>query len=158
MSEKIERFDFIGSIDHAEQHSRALLERVGLWESHGKHYRNGKSKRTGEKWDQCAQLPPLEDEFENTPLSLRHVGFQQKKQNPEINGTSAEVKNNKMSWDTIGHARGSSSKMNQYYTPELHQKVREKLYRADFQLWDLLDNKNGDWISGENILRNLLNS
>ena len=158
MSEKIDRFDFIGSIDNAENHSRALLERVGLWESHGSHYRNGKSKRTAGKLDQCVQLPPLADEFVTTPLSSQHVGFQKKKQNQNVSVASAKSKNTKMSWDTIGHAQGSSTKMNEYYTPELYQKVKAKLYRADFQLWDLLDNKNGDWLSGKDILPRLLNS
>jgi len=169
MSEKIDRFDFIGSLDHVEKHSQALLERVGLWESHGKHYRNGKSKRTA-GFNPCVQLFPLQDEFESTPLSSRHVGFQKKKEYNETNNSEPESynyrntkkgknekdKKEKLSWDAIGHARGAGKKKDEYYTPELYQKVEEKLYKADYQVWNLLDNENGDWVSGKEILPHLL--
>ena len=151
MSEKIDRFDFIGSLDHIEKHSRELLERVGLWESHGKYYRNGISEHAN-RWNPCASLFPLQDEFENTTASERRVGFQiRKKDYKEKEGTNA-----KSSWDSIGHARGAGKKKDEYYTPELYQKVEEKLYRADYQVWKFLDNEEGDWVSGKDILPHLL--
>jgi hypothetical protein len=164
MSEKIDRFDFIGSLDHTEQHSRALLERVGLWESHGKYYRSGNSNRTA-KLDPCVALFPLQDEFENIPLSLRHVGFQQI-MNPILDHDDSSGKTTKkskkganetqLSWDSIGHAKGSSTRMKEYYTPELHRKVEDKLFKADYQVWKFLDNTKGDWVSGKDILPHLL--
>lgn len=164
MSEKIDRFDFIGSLDHTEQHSRALLERVGLWESYGKYYRNGNSKRTA-KWQSCVALFPLQDEFESTPLSLRHVGFQQRKHILDHNDSSGKRKKRNLKkganetqlhWDSIGHAKGASTKMKQYYTPELHRKLEDKLLKADYQVWKFLDNEKGDWVSGKDILPHLL--
>jgi hypothetical protein len=164
MSEKIDRFDFIGSLDYTEQHSRALLERVGLWESYGKSYRNGNSNRTA-KWDKCVNLFPLQDEFESIPVSLRHVGFQQRKPILDHNDSSGERNKRKLKkganetqpyWDSIGHARGASTKMKEYYTPELHRKVEDKLFKAEYQVWKFLDNENGDWVSGKDILPHLL--
>lgn len=153
MSEKIDRFDFIGSLDRAQEHSKALLEKVGLWESYGKYYRNGKSKRT-KRMDPCSQLFPLDDEFETTPQSQKQSGFQQRttKHNHERNRKGEP----KLSWDVIGHAKDSGTKMDFYYTPELHTTVKEKLYKADFQVWEFLDNENGDWVSGKDILSHLL--
>ena len=165
MSEKIDRFDFIGSLDRTERHSRALLEKVGLWESHGKHYRNGRSKRTAAKGQSCVALFPLRDEFESTPLSLRHVGFQQRKQHQQQqqhqhildhNDSSGKGNETKLHWDSIGHAKGASTKMKEYYTPELHRKVEDKLLKADYQVWKFLENENGDWIRGKDILPHLL--
>jgi hypothetical protein len=150
MSEKIDRFDFIGSIDQIEKHSRALLERVGLWESHGKYYRNDRSNRLSKLRDTCVSLFPLQDEFESTPLSSRHVGFQQIHRNHE------DESKKKKSWDSIGHATGSSSKMKEYLTPELHRKIEGELFAADYQVWEFLDNEQGDWISGKDILPHLL--
>jgi hypothetical protein len=174
LSEKIDRFDFIGSLDHIEKHSQALLEKVGLWESHGQHYRHGISERTT-KLNPCARLFPLSDEFEKTPLSLRHVGFQQRSErndadadadadadvNVNVNVTN-KINRNKggnkttLSWDAIGHARSARDKKEEYYTPELLRKVEDKLYRADFQVWNLLQKKKGDWASGKELLPSLL--
>lgn len=104
------------------------------------------------------KLFPLQDEFESTPLSSRHVGFQQTKDYNETNITSRTKgnKKDKLSWDTIGHARSAGKKKDKYFTPELYQKVEEKLYMADYQVWNLLDNENGDWVSGKDILPDLL--
>ena len=151
LSEKIDRFDFIGSLDHIEKHSQALLEKVGLWESHGQHYRRGTSERTT-ILSPCARLFPLSDEFEKTPLSLRHVGFQQRSY--RINDD--DENNTSLFWDAIGHARSAGDKKEEYYTPELLRKVEDKLYRADFQVWNLLQKKEGDWASGKELLPSLL--
>lgn len=158
MSEKIDRFDFIGSMDHAEEHTRALLETVGLWESHGKHFRNGRSRITA-RWDPCMQLFPLQDEFEETPLSSRHVGFQ--KTIPgggTIRRKTRKGAKSQLSWDAIGHARKAGEKTNEYYTPELQRKVEENLYADDYQIWNLLEQANGGWVSGKDILPHLLNN
>jgi hypothetical protein len=161
LSEKIDRFDFIGSLDHIEKHSQALLEKVGLWESHGQHYRHGTSERTT-ILNPCARLFPLSDEFEKTPLSLRHVGFQQRSYriNADVNVTKRNRNRGEnkttLFWDAIGHARSAGDKKEEYYTPELLRKVEDKLYRADFQVWDLLQKKGGDWASGKEFLPSLL--
>jgi len=166
LSEKIDRFDFIGSLDHIDQHSRALLEKVGLWESHGQHYRYGISNRTA-KANPCGKLFPLSDEFQRIPLALRQNGFQQR--SSELNNTGIDIdidtnKSNKtkggkekLSWDVIGHSRRASGKKQQYYTPEMLQKVRDKLYKEDFQVWSLLQKK-GDWVSGKELLASLINT
>jgi len=166
MSEKIDRFDFIGNLDHIDQHSRALLEKVGLWESHGQHYRYGISNRTA-KANPCGKLFPLSDEFQRIPLALRQNGFQQR--SSELNNTGIDIdidtnKSNKtkggkekLSWDVIGHSRRASGKKQQYYTPEMLQKVRDKLYKEDFQVWSLLQKK-GDWVSGKELLASLINT
>merc|ERR1712127_1001190 len=41
MSERLDRFQFIGDISNAAEQTRELLDHVGLWDSHGKHFING---------------------------------------------------------------------------------------------------------------------
>jgi len=142
MSEKIDRFDFLGTIDHVAEHSKALLEQVDLWESHGKFYRNAQSKRTS-RANGCMALFALQDELNRRPLHLQQLGFQQIKKDERIIG------------DVVGHSRGAGRRTNTYYTPELLQKVQE-LYRADYEVWNLVNKPNGDWVSGKDILPDLL--
>jgi len=170
MSEKIDRFDFLGTLDHIADHTRALLEKVNLWESHGKFYRYAKSGRTS-RFSSCITLYALQDEFDRTPPHLQHVGFQQ--QQPSLDQSLSEATGTKhasskafqrgaagedrKSWDVLGHARHASKKTDEYYNPELLRRVKD-LYREDYQIWNLVNTPNGGWVSGKDILPDVLKS
>jgi hypothetical protein len=65
----------------------------------------------------------------------RLFGFQQ---NPEV-GT--EQKDALRASDTgYGHATNSRTKMDNYYTPEMLEKVK-RLYKYDYQLWELVNDE-----------------
>eukprot|EP00536_Pseudo-nitzschia_multiseries_P005460 jgi/Psemu1/190557/e_gw1.102.22.1 len=156
ISEKIDRFDFIGTMNNIANHTKALLEKVNLWESHGKFYRYTKSERTSET-SSCVALFALQDELDRIPPHLQHVGFQQ--QQISLNQNHIESNNatgeEQKSWDVLGHARHASKKTDKYYTPELLQRVQD-LYWADYQVWNLVNKPSGDWGSGTEILPELL--
>ena len=133
LSENIQDFDYIGTLDNAAYHTKALLDSVGLWETHGKHYRV--SKPGWKKGNLAMTFPP-------SPLLPNEtaVGFQQ-----EESGM-----------DTFKHNKDSHSKIDEYYTPELMKKVKE-LYWMDFQLWDALQvSKKQGLVHGKDIAK-LLN-
>ena len=111
--------DYIGTVDRAARHTKAILQQVGMWESFGAHYRV--SERGKIKGRLTCTWPP-------EPLKPGEVavGFQQ-----QIS------EDGKGGMDTQGHSTGSRSKLDQYYTPELLAKVK-KLYWMDFALWDAL--------------------
>lgn len=100
---------FVGSLDRVAEHTRAILEHVGLWDSHGRHYRLTSSKVRKPR----RILPPDVSKVEAT-------GFQQ--------GQAARPD---------FHNTGSQTKIDKYFTPELLSRVR-KLYWMDYALWDAL--------------------
>jgi len=113
LSENMKQFDYIGSLDNAAFHTKALLQQVDMWDSYGKHYRVSEKGET--KGTAAATWPP-------PPLQPgeKAEGFQQQ-------GTN----------DNDKHNRNSRNKLDKYYTPELMKKVRE-IYWMDFALWDAL--------------------
>ena len=120
LSERLDRFQYVGNIDHVADQTRELLESVGLWESHGKRFINGGVK----KWHMCS--------IKSHPLNeTLHIGFQQKD----------EIRNSLASNTAYGHSKGSKNKMDEYYTPELLKKVREELYANDYKVYQLLKEK-----------------
>lgn len=126
LSERLDRFQFVGDIQNIADQSRELLQSVGLWESHGRHFVNEGTKSGN--W--CRIKPSLHN---NVTLmdSSTHVGFQQLRKTQRKH-TKAIV---------FDHPKGSKSKMDEYYTPELLKKVREELYANDFKLWKLVSGK-----------------
>eukprot|EP00581_Thalassiosira_minuscula_P009972 CAMPEP_0183710196 /NCGR_PEP_ID=MMETSP0737-20130205/5998_1 /TAXON_ID=385413 /ORGANISM="Thalassiosira miniscula, Strain CCMP1093" /LENGTH=490 /DNA_ID=CAMNT_0025938421 /DNA_START=68 /DNA_END=1540 /DNA_ORIENTATION=+ len=128
MSERIDRFQFIGDIHNAADQTRELLDHVGLWESHGKYFIHGGRNMGSNPWCHYASHP-----YNHT--TTRHLGFQQKD----------EVKNASAAKVAYKHATGSKSKLEEYYTPELLEKVHE-FYADDFKLWKLVG-ANGDRLS-----------
>jgi len=63
MAQLLPHLDYVGGLDRVAEHSRRILDHVGLWESHGRHYRVGQSKGP-------IQNPP-------PPLEEPTAGFQQ---------------------------------------------------------------------------------
>lgn len=113
LSENVPDFDYIGSLDKAAFHTKAMLQQVGLWETHGKHYRV--SEKGQKKGNAAMTWPPTLLNNESSVV----VGFQQEET------------------DTFQHNQHSHNKLEEYYTPALMKKVRE-LYWMDFKLWDAL--------------------
>ena len=135
LSERLDRFQFIGDLHSAADHTRELLERVGIWESHGKRFINGGVKM-GSNPCNIASHPS------NHTV---HVGFQQ----PE------EATNKSAAHVAYNHAKGSKGKMDAYYSPELLEKVQEELYADDYKLWKLV-NANGEKLSkGKELITKL---
>jgi hypothetical protein len=107
--------DFIGSFDHLAQHTKELLERVGLWES----------SLGGATFDDAVDLPPVTSNKCRIPPPLR-----------QSNSTSL-IRGFNQRGESKGysHTTGSKSKLHDYYTPELLAKVR-KAYALDYAVWD----------------------
>eukprot|EP00934_Nitzschia_sp_Nitz4_P009004 Nitzschia sp. Nitz4//scaffold5_size260463//244157//245893//NITZ4_001032-RA/size260463-processed-gene-0.152-mRNA-1//-1//CDS//3329555490//8994//frame0 len=104
--------DFIGNFDHIAEHTKLLLEKVGIWEDFGSTFDDGigREGRTNKCW-----VSPLKRHANETI-----PGFNQR--GPSKNGEKV-------------HATDSKSKFEQYYTPELIEKVRQA-YHLDFAVWD----------------------
>ena len=136
MSERIDRMDFIGDLHTVAEQTRELLSLVGMWESHGKHFIHGGVKVGADPWCNIVSHP-----YNHTV----HVGFQQKD----------EISNSSAGQTVYQHAKGSASKMNTFYTPELLKKVEEELYPDDYKLWKLV-NDNGSKLSrGKDLMSKL---
>lgn len=57
--------------------------------------------------------------------------------------------------DIVRHSQGAQKKLDEYYTPELLDKVK-KLYWMDFRLWDALQQASREGIvRGKDIARKL---
>jgi hypothetical protein len=130
LSERIDRFKYVGDIDYAADQSRELLSHVGLWDTHGKHFIKGGIQIGRSK--HCNQA--------SHPINhTSHVGFQQ----------SDEVDT------TYLHAKKSKEKMDEFYTPELLRKVNQVLYPDDYKLWKLV-HANGNRLSkGKDLMTKL---
>lgn len=108
-------FDFIGNFDHIAEHSKLLLERVGLWDTHGARFDDGRDLLVPLEPPPttCYSPPPRRYPNETIP------GFNQR-------GASKT--------GTYSHATGSKSKFDEYYTPDIKEKVRQA-YALDFEVW-----------------------
>jgi len=147
--ELLPHFDFVGSIDSADRAARSLLEKVGMWDSYGKHYRKSRpgDKRGGIRGTACRIRPPKnygsENEFE---------GFQQLSYGP-VSNTSAAIgsgaKRTRFLYESF-HRKNSADKMKQYYTEGLLEKVK-MLYADDYMLWNALSKSDAGWLSGKKM-------
>ena len=135
ISERLDRFQFIGDIHNAADQTRELLNHVGLWDSHGKHFINGGVKDNGRM---CNVMSHPHNH-------THHVGFQQKD----------EVSNSLAAKLTYGHLKGSKGKMEEYYTPELLRRVREELYADDYKLWKLVNGNGIKMSNGRELVSRL---
>jgi len=64
LAQMLPSFQYVGGLDHVAEHTRAILEQVGLWESYGKHYR----------------ISPRRKKYKSPPPEISQVqaaGFQQ---------------------------------------------------------------------------------
>jgi hypothetical protein len=126
MDYMLPHLDFIGSFEHVGEHTRMLLEKVGLWEEYGAKFDPADDVDMGE--NMCIMPSPPR------PANFTPRGFNQK-------GPSG----------TTSHRTGSKNKMEQFYTPELLEKVR-KAYAHDFSIWDDLKGRDADDIlSGSDL-------
>jgi hypothetical protein len=121
------KFDFVGNFDHLSKHTKLLLERIGAWDKYGATFDDGRGIR-----QRHICMVPIPER----PVNYTTVGFNQR--GPSITG-------NKL------HATGSKSLVDQYYTPELIDKVRQA-YALDFAVWDEISAKpDHDVASGRDL-------
>ena len=133
MSERIDRFKYIGDIEHAADQTRELLSHVGLWDSHGKHFINGGVKIGRSPYCNLASHPL------SNYTATTSVGFQQ------IDKV-----------DTVySHAKKSKEKMDEFYTPELLRRVNEVLYPDDYKLWNLVSTNGNALSRGKDLMSKL---
>ena len=121
-------FDFVGSISHAASHTKALLQKVNLWNDYGAHYLVSE-KYT--KRSSCQALPPnpVITKGPNRVVvssSSSSIGFQQ----------NVKDKNDH-------HTTNSKSKMSIFFTNEI-QDIVKRLYHQDYELWNALNNNNNN--------------
>lgn len=112
------KFNFIANFNHIAEHSKLLLEKVGLWEEYGKTFDDGKDTILQQTWAREYSSP--------APKRLPNEtmwGFNQR-------GPS-RVDRHRI------HSTNSKTFFQEYYTPELMETVR-KLYDLDFKVWDEL--------------------
>lgn len=109
--------DFIGNFDHIAEHTKLLLEKVGLWEDYGSKFDDGRNVKMKEF---TCWVPPVQRNPNETVW-----GFNQR-------GPSGSGKN--------VHATGSKDKFEKMYTPELVEKLR-KAYALDFAVWDQISSE-----------------
>jgi len=114
--------DFVGSLSNVANHTRLLLERVGLWESHGTKFTAPTTKAL------ICDLYP----YPNT--SIVPEGFNQPKSSagPAV------------------HATRSKEKMDKYYTPELLERVQE-LFAWDYSVWQDLEKSGHQVLKGSDL-------
>lgn len=127
LSERLDRFQFIGELHQAAEHTQELLGHVGLWESHGRHFLHGGVQAGRSPWCNIRSHPAG---------GVRHVGFQQR--DVGTNTSAAQV--------AYGHTKGARDRMARYFTPDLLRTVREDLYPEDYALWQLVKD-NGEKLS-----------
>jgi hypothetical protein len=128
-------FDFIGNVEHVSEHTRILLDKVGMWDDYGSKFDDGLDLP---KSGQLCFVPPPDRSTGNTTTVY---GFNQR--GPSSNGESV-------------HATGSKSKLDKYYTPELLEKVR-KAYAIDYAIWDDLKRLPSDEVASGQDLESVQN-
>ena len=133
LSERIDRFHFIGDLANVENQTKELLSHVGMWDSHGKRFINGGRSLGRSPWCNIGSHPHNHS---------GHVGFQQK----ESSDSHADLAYN--------HVHGSKDKINQFYTPELMKKV-EELYADDFKLYNLVSANGNKLSKGKDLVSQL---
>jgi len=117
------KFDFVGNFDYVAEHTKALLEKVGMWETWGRKFDDGSGTTRDSGSHICFAQPPKRGWNESVS------GFNQQ-------GLS-------VSGGKYVHSTGSKNKMDEFYTPELIEKVR-KAYYLDFMVWDEMSKKSAD--------------
>lgn len=101
--------DFVGNFNHLVEHTKLLLDRVGMWDTYGRFYDQepGRGVILG-----ACEVPP-----------------------PALNATLEYGFNQRPLLKDYEHVTGSKKKMDIYYTPEIMAKVR-RAYEVDFSIWD----------------------
>ena len=106
-------FDFVGNFNFVSQHTKLLLEEVGLWDEFGAKFDDGSG---GNKEGHLCIYRPKAPGDAGYNASRVVSGFNQR----DITGQ---------------HATSSKTKMAKYYTPGLMERVR-KAYALDFAIFD----------------------
>ena len=115
------RVDFIGTFKHLPKHTKLLLQRAGLREEYGATYDDGKDAPSKGEGGGMCAKPT-----QVRPTNYTAAGFNQK-------GAS------------------SSSKIEEYYTPELLKTVRDA-YHWDVTIWkDLKGRFADDVVTGKDL-------
>ena len=109
--------NFIGNFDYVAEHTRTLLEKVGLWDDYGSKFDPADDGITRTARSSLCATPP--------PWSLRP---------PDSNYTPIGF-NQRGPTKTTSHRTDSKSKLDEFYTPELLAKVRSA-YKYDYEIWD----------------------
>ncbi|KAL7426212.1 hypothetical protein ACHAXM_000376 [Skeletonema potamos] len=146
LSEFLPRFKFIGSLGRIEHQSKQILQHVGLWESYGRYYHEEKSVIPDRVRSSCA-VPPPELKVGDTL-----TGFQQQQQQQQTKKAITPTKDQdgvKFSY----HSTQSQSKLDKYYTKELHEIVA-RLYANDYKVWNLIKDEE-DLVSGSELAMKL---
>lgn len=113
-------FDMIGNLKFVSDHTRLLLERVGLWEHFGALYDDGHNNARYTKRAHVRFSPECAVPTPQRPSNYSIPGFNQ--------GGTSEIQG-------YAHATGAKKRMEDFYTPELMDRVREAYY-MDYQVWD----------------------
>ena len=132
ISEELPNIDYISTLDYIAKDTKNILQKVNLWDKYGQHYRTVKKKKGGK--NHIASPPPPE------PLRKGQLasGFQQPMKTATDNNNSNSNNMTQMTLDDpTKHNHNSKSQMNNYYTPELLDRVR-KLYWMDVLLYDAI--------------------
>jgi Sulfotransferase family len=115
-------FDFVGNFRYVSEHSKLLLERVGLWDNYGAKFDSAKDGHS--KGSLCTQTVLSRDDAGFNVSRIVH-GFNQ-------NGVSGK--------QLMTHTRNSKLKLNKYYTPDLMSKVR-RAFQMDYGIFDELQDR-----------------
>ena len=111
--------DFIGNFNYIAEHTKLLLQKVGLWDDYGSTFDPADDGvAPTDKRVICSIPPPHMLRGNTTGRNFKPTGFNQR-------GPT----------ETTGHLTNSKTKMEKAYTPELLQKVRET-YIYDYAIWD----------------------
>ena len=127
-------FDFIGNINYGAEHTKLLLERSKVWDTLGKTFDNGVGTESQRRGARCYYEPP--DRFRGS--NFTPVGFNQQ------DGGSAH------------HATSANSKLEQYYSKEMLEKVK-KAYSLDYMIWDEIKDRDVNDVPNGRDLRTVQN-
>ena len=130
ISEELPNIDYISTLDYIAKDTKNILQKVNLWDKYGQHYRTVKK----EGKNHIYSPPPPE------PLQKGQIasGFQQPMKTATDNNNSNSNNMTQMTLDDpTKHNHNSKSQMNEYYTPELLDRVK-KLYWMDVLLYDAI--------------------
>ena len=126
------KFDFVGNFDYVAEHTKALLEKVGVWDTWGRNFRDARGGGGGGANAAliCSTPPPPPERYPTNDTGV--YGFNQR--GPSMTGQ-------------YDHRTESKTKLDKFYsTPELIEKVR-RAYALDFAVWDEISQKSVSEIS-----------
>ena len=118
------KFDFVGNFDFVAEHTKALLEKVGVWDTWGRNFGDGGKGGEGATAGTICSMPPPPERNPTNDIGGTY-GFNQR-------GPSTTAQ--------YVHQTDSRTKMDELYTPELIEKVRQA-YALDFAVWDEITKK-----------------